>query len=96
MMQKEPDTEADEILELLPDACAYTESEGWALRRGTVARLARGEGQNAIIQALSAGCARIDDLEEAVRCASSVPLRDDEASLAVARFILDFGEFLKN
>lgn len=68
----------------------------WGLNGAGASLWAKDAVQSIILQRLAKGCTGIDDLEKAVRESSGCALRDDELSLAVAEFILDFGEYLEN
>lgn len=81
---------------LKPDVRVVLDSTGWAMRGGSGIRYAKDENQGIVIAQIAAGVVDIDAIKEAVHRAGSGHLRNDEVSLVVTGFILDFGEFLAN
>ena len=87
--------QATEIV-LKPDAKIVHDESGWALSGRGIVLGAKDEVQSAILQRIDEGCVSLDDLERFVRERNGGMLRDDEASLALAEFILDFGDLLED
>lgn len=86
---------ADGSLKLVPEAEACAQDGTGIVRCRGAERPAADATQTVIIEALAQGNCSVNELEDAVRSSAAGSMRDDEVSLALARFILDFGEFLE-
>lgn len=84
----------DRPLALLPDVETICDERGWVLRRDGGERYADDKPQAIIIEALQHGSCDIDALTETI-CEACDGMREDEAALCIARFILEFSEFLR-
>lgn len=58
-------------------------------------RFADGAAQGELVRALSAGSRTMDALLTMLRALPAAPANAEDAPLAVAAFILDFGDFLE-
>lgn len=82
-------------LNLRPGVTFIRDEQGVGLRHGQTARYADDSIQRTILDLLSRGKFSPDELIGAICSAQSSRDKSNEASLTLARFILEFGDYLE-
>jgi len=84
------------MLSLLPGACAAEENGRFGLKLAGRTRLTADRREIALLRALLRGAKPIDELKKLLCTGPDPPAGDAFAALALAAFILNFGDYLKN